>query len=77
LLDHDPAFTAQAALQRPRRAFEAAVDAHGQEDWRLWVLYVAFTRSVGGAIGDVQWRATKALRDPEPFRAAMQEADGS
>ena len=67
----------QAGLKRVRRVFEAAVDAHGQEDWRLWAVYVAFTRSVGGAVGDLQWRATKALRDPEPFRAAMLEAHGS
>jgi len=52
------------------------VAAHGDEDWQLWTLYVAHVRTAGGAVGDVAWRATKALRDPEPFRAAMQQADG-
>ena len=66
----------QAAQKRARRVFEAAVTAHGDEDWRLWALYVAHVRATGGAVGDVAWRATKALRDPEPFRAAMQQAEG-
>ena len=73
----DPELLLQAGLQRVRRVFEAAIDAHGDEDWRLWALYVAFTRAAGYAVGDVQWRATKALRDPEPFRAAMQQAAGA
>jgi len=65
-----------AAQKRARRVFETAVAAHGDEDWQLWTLYVAHVRTAGGAVGDVAWRATKALRDPEPFRAAMQQADG-
>ena len=76
-LDSDPAPALQADLKRARRMFEAAIDAHGDEDWRLWALYVAFARAAGGAAGDVQWRATKALRDPEPFRAAMQAGGGA
>ena len=66
----------QAAQKRARRVFEAAVAAHGDEDWQLWVLYVAHVRAAGGAVGDVAWRAAKALRDPEPFREAMQRTEG-
>ena len=50
--------------------------AHGEADWQLWALYIAHVRNTGKAVGDVLWRATKALRDPEPFRAAMQRAEG-
>ncbi len=65
----------QAAQKRARRVFEAAVAAHGAEDWQLWALYVVHVRAAGGAVGDVVWRATKALSDPDPFRAAMQQAE--
>ena len=43
------------------RSFEAAVAAHGDEDWRLWALYAAHLRASGGAVGDVLWRASKVI----------------
>lgn len=62
-----------ADLKQARRLFEAAVDAHGADDWQMWLEYVQFVQQTGGKVGDVQWRASKALKDPEPFRAVLQQ----
>lgn len=51
-----------------RAVFEAALDAYGAEDTDLWLRYAQWQQqaSCRGA-GDIYWRASKALADPEPF----------
>ncbi|GAB4819004.1 hypothetical protein N2152v2_006050 [Parachlorella kessleri] len=50
-----------------RDVFEAAVDAYGEHDWRLWLRYLQFEQQHGKGAGQVYWRAVKALADPELF----------
>lgn len=63
----------EAGIKRATRLYEVAVDAHGADDWQLWLEYVQFVQKTGGKVGDLQWRAGKALKDPEPFRTALQQ----
>ena len=50
--------------------FEGAVDAHGQEDHALWLRYTRHQATSG--LGQVYWKAIKALHDPAPFVEACQ-----
>lgn len=65
-----PGKTRQAAGAEPgtvRRLFEAAVASYGAEDPEIWLLYAQHeARALRGA-GNIYWRATKALADPDPF----------
>lgn len=64
------------ALERARRLFQSAVEAHGADEPGLWLgLYALEQRHGGSRAGTVQWRAMKALR--EPLRAAFQNGCGS
>jgi hypothetical protein len=53
--------------------FEAAVAAHGAHDADLWLRYAAYVSTLRGGGGDVYWRATKALDDPDDFIAAYRQ----
>ncbi|KAG1662062.1 hypothetical protein FOA52_005309 [Chlamydomonas sp. UWO 241] len=53
--------------------FEAAVAAHGGHDTGLWLRYAAYVSTLRGGGGDVYWRATKALDDPDHFIAAYRQ----
>mmetsp|Transcript_22822 Transcript_22822/g.58091 ORF Transcript_22822/g.58091 Transcript_22822/m.58091 type:complete len:681 (-) Transcript_22822:163-2205(-) len=52
---------------RMRKLYEAAVDAYGSEDVELWLQYASFEQSALKGVGDIYWRATKALSDPDAF----------
>ena len=73
------ASSAALPAARLRELFDAAVDAYGALDTRLWLLYVAFEeeqqrrRPGSGDPGKVQWRAVRALRQPSEFEAAYQQ----
>ncbi|KAL6779476.1 hypothetical protein ACKKBG_A12465 [Auxenochlorella protothecoides x Auxenochlorella symbiontica] len=58
-------------LPRPRilALFEAAVDAHGQEDADMWVRYMRYSAQPGskGGTGSVYWKAVRALQRPAGF----------
>lgn len=58
----------ESSRQHVRKVFEAAVNAYGNVDHTLWMEYARSEQqhSHHGA-GDIYWRATKALADPEPF----------
>ncbi len=46
---------------------QAAVDAYGSEDEDLWLKYVQIRMRQAKNVGDLHWRATKALTNPETF----------
>ncbi|EIE27370.1 hypothetical protein COCSUDRAFT_11398 [Coccomyxa subellipsoidea C-169] len=46
---------------------QAAVDAYGSEDEDIWLKYVQNRMQQAKNVGDLHWRATKALTDPETF----------
>lgn len=59
--------TDPAAQRRVRQLLEAAADAYGSADARVWLAMASFEAACGRGAGGVYWRATKALDDPEPF----------
>lgn len=67
----------KAAESRVRKLFEAAVDAYGSLDDSLWLQYALFERGALRGAGDIYWRATKALADPDAFVAKYREALGT
>ena len=50
---------------------QAAVDAYGREDTELWLRYARFEEAQGHGTGDIHWRATKALDNPDAFVAQL------
>lgn len=50
---------------------QAAVDAYGQDDVRLWLRYAKFEAAEGRGSGSVYWKATKTLAAPESFITQM------
>ncbi|KAF5837621.1 U3 small nucleolar RNA-associated protein 6-domain-containing protein [Dunaliella salina] len=59
-----------------QRLFEAAVDAYGAEDADMWLAYTRFEASRGKGAGQLYWRATKALQDPDGFIHHFRELQG-
>jgi len=59
-----------------QRLFEAAVDAYGAEDADMWLAYTRFEASRGKGAGQLYWRATKALDDPDGFIHRFRELQG-
>lgn len=51
--------------QRVRALYEAALAAYGATDHLLWVDFALWQAPTGA--GEVYWRATKALDDPQAF----------
>jgi hypothetical protein len=52
---------------------QAAVDAYGTEDEELWLRYIAHMQQRKKSTGQLHWRASKMLRNPERFLLAQQE----
>ncbi len=46
---------------------QVAVDAYGAVDEELWIKYLQSRIVEGRSFGDIYWRATKALQDPQSF----------
>jgi len=44
---------------------QAAVDAYGAQDSELWLKFVRSRMRRGKSIGDLHWRASKALHEPD------------
>lgn len=54
-----------------RELYEAALAAYGDRDVQLWLDYACWEQQKG--VGQIYWRATKALADPEPFITAFRQ----
>ena len=54
---------------------EAAVQECGESSTALWLRYLAFQRQQGKGVGQVQWRASRALKDSSAFAAAAAVAN--
>eukprot|EP00897_Mesotaenium_endlicherianum_P009985 jgi/Mesen1/9014/ME000565S08343 len=63
------------ALERMRKIFEAAVDAHGAADAQLWLQYCRHELAVGNveAASNIHWRAKKMLASPGSFVEQYQQ----
>ncbi len=57
----------QAAGRRVRQLYEAAVAAYGEADGALWLGFARFEQRSGRSAGQVYWRATRALAEPDAF----------
>ncbi|KAG2501138.1 hypothetical protein HYH03_000955 [Edaphochlamys debaryana] len=66
----------QAGRKRVTELYEAAVKAHGSSEVDLWVSYAQWLLACGKGPGQVYWRATKELADPDVFVAAYRAALG-
>ena len=52
---------------------QAAVSAYGVDSVQLWLEYCRFEQQhQHQGLGQVYWRATRALADPKPFIQAAQ-----
>ena len=60
----------QADDSRVETIFEAAVRECGDSSPALWLRFLAFKAAQGRGVGQVQWRATRALKDSSAFVAA-------
>jgi U3 small nucleolar RNA-associated protein 6 len=57
----------QVGGSRVRELYEAAVAAYGEVDPSLWLGYAQLEQRSGRSAGQVYWRATRALAEPDPF----------
>ncbi len=64
----------KAAAKRVTDLYEAAVGAYGHSEVDLWIGYARWVVAGGKGAGQVYWRATKALAEPDAFVAAYREA---
>eukprot|EP00798_Chlamydomonas_sp_ICE-L_P022272 gene22272-29347_t len=72
-LEKEQLAAAQALDKRVIRIFEAAVDAYGSVDADLWLEYATHEKEMLRGAGQVYWRATKALTDPDDFVCRYKE----
>ncbi|KAG2432848.1 hypothetical protein HXX76_008581 [Chlamydomonas incerta] len=66
----------KAAAKRVTDLYEAAVAAYGHSEVDLWIGYAGWVVAGGKGAGQVYWRATKQLAEPDAFVAAYREAIG-
>ncbi|GFR40073.1 hypothetical protein Agub_g616 [Astrephomene gubernaculifera] len=69
-----PAPPPKQALKRITDLYEAAVAAHGKTETDLWIDYAQWLVRCGKGAGQVYWRATKELEDPDAFIAQYRQA---
>ncbi|GLC41226.1 hypothetical protein PLESTB_001525000 [Pleodorina starrii] len=65
---------AKAVAKRLGDLFEAAVAAYGGTEADMWLDYALWLTECGKGAGQVYWRATKQLADPDVFIAQYREA---
>ncbi len=62
------------AAKRLGDLYEAAVAAYGATESDLWLDYARWLVQCGKGAGQVYWRATKELTDPDSFVVQYREA---
>ena len=50
---------------------QAAVDAYGHTDVKLWIRYIQHQQQMAQGSGSLYWRACKQLQDADAFVAAF------
>ncbi|KAG2448877.1 hypothetical protein HYH02_006226 [Chlamydomonas schloesseri] len=66
----------KAAAKRVTDLYEAAVAAYGHSEADLWIGYARWVVAGSKGAGQVYWRATKTLAEPDAFVAAYRGAIG-
>ncbi|EFJ52487.1 hypothetical protein VOLCADRAFT_102982 [Volvox carteri f. nagariensis] len=62
------------AAKRIADLYEAAIAAYGKTETDLWLDYAVWLTQCGKGSGQVYWRATKELAEPDSFIAQYREA---
>lgn len=61
-------------INRLTELFEGAVAMYGRTEVDLWLKYALWLVQIGKGSGQVFWRATKELADPDAFITQYREA---